>query len=548
MRFMFVVLSALFASVASAAIPPMKITPLGKPDAPVKGTIYMNLSSEPDDFSPLSSSEHVSRQTYEYAMEGLLRQNRDTYEFEPELAESYEISKDFLTYTFKLNPKAKWSDGKPVTSEDVKFSVEAVRDPAYKAAARMPYYEDIESISTPDAQTVVFKMKKRYFKNLEVLGTEGFTPILPKHVYADPKKKWTTAPIVGSGPYKVEAYNRGKNIILARDKNYWGEGMPGLNGMGKFERINFRFIKEENLEIEMVKKGQLDFMWPISSENYEKKAVGSPFGDTVAKIQAENKIPKRYGFIGWNQKNPIFKERDTRMALSYLLNIDMLIEKFGFGKVVPGVGPVYYKSDTMPAGAKAVGFNPTKAKELLTKAGWADKDKNGVLEKTIDGQPREFRFALLLPNRDVEKYFTMYKEDLKKAGIDMEIKLIEWNTFAKLLDEQKFDAVTLAWAGGSVEDDLRQIWHSDSARPGGSNFISYKNSDVDKAIDQARQEMDHSKRAKLWQKAVKQIIDDAPYTYLFNLKYDIFLLNKKVAFDKPTYTYDFSTPYWYSAK
>ncbi|NJL24979.1 MAG: hypothetical protein HC902_07270 [Calothrix sp. SM1_5_4] len=131
------------------------------------------------------------------------------------------------------------------------------------------------------------------------------------------------------------------------------------------------------------------------------------------------------------------------------MNRKLLIEKFMFDKAVEGRGPVYYKSPFMPESVKPIEFSPEKAKALLKKAGWDDKDKNGVLEKTIDGQNREFRFSLLLPNRDSEKYFTLYKEDLKKAGIDMEIKLIEWNTFSKLLDEQKFDAVTLAWAGGS---------------------------------------------------------------------------------------------------
>ncbi len=122
----------------------------------------------------------------------------------------------------------------------------------------------------------------------------------------------------------------------------------------------------------------------------------------------------------------------------------------------------------------------------------------------------------------------------------MEIKLIEWNTFAKLLDEQKFDAVTLAWAGGSPEDDLRRFGTATAQKPGGSNFVFYSNKEVDKLIDSAREEMNAKKRAQLWQKAVKLIADDAPYTFLFNLKYDLFLLNKRIAYDKPTYTYDFS--------
>lgn len=549
LRSSLVLLALSVAGVASAAVPPMKITPLGKPDAPVDGTFYRNIVSEPENFSPANSQEYVSREVYENVVEGLLFLNPETFEFEPHLAESYEVSKDFLTYTFKLNKAAKWPDGTPVTSEDVKFSLEFPKDPAFLASHRVPYYEDVESVEAVDPHTVKVKMKKKYFKNLEVLATKGFTPILQKSIYGDPKKKHEQ-PIFGSGPYKVQAYNRGKNIILVRDDNWWGKDQPNVNmrALGKFKTINFRFIKDENVEIEMVKKGDIDYMSSIRIENYEKKAVGEPFGTTVKKIQAENKIPKRYGFVAWNQKNPIFKDKDTRVALAHLYNRKMIIEKFMYDKAVEGRGPVYYKSPYMPADVKPFEFNVEKAKVLLKKAGWADEDKNGILEKTIDGAKKEFKFALLLPNREVEKFFTMYKEDLKKAGIDMEIKNIEWNTFSKLLDEQKFDAVTLAWAGGSPEDDLKQIWHSDSARMGGSNFVSYSNKEVDKYIDQAREEMNKEKRKVLWQKAVRLIAADAPYTYLVNPKYDLFLVNSRIGYDKPTYTYYYSHAFWYLAK
>ncbi len=534
---------------AVAAVPPMKITPLGKPDAKVGGTLYRNLSSEPQSFNPMNSQEHVTSTVADaYVTEGLLSMNPDTYEWEPSLAESYEVSKDHLTFTFKLRKGVKFSDGTPLTAEDVKFSFDLVKDPAYKAAHRLPYYQDIDSVTVVDPSTVQIKMKKKYFLNLMVLGSGGFTPILSKKIYGDPNKKFSGNPLFGTGPYKVEAYNRGKNIILVRNPEWWGNEVAGLKGMAKFDRISFRFVKEENLQLEMVKKGQIDFLHDIRAESYEKKAVGDPFGKTVLKVQAENKRPKSYGFIGWNNRNPLFKDKDVRLALSHLLNRPLLIEKFAFGHSVEARGPAYYTSPFMHPSVKPVAFNPEKAKALLAKAGWSDKAKTGVLQKDIGGKTTEFRFTLLLPNRDVEKYFTIYKEDLKKAGIDMKIQLMEWSAFERLLTEQKFEAVTLAWGGGSPETDLKQIWHSESARGGGSNFIGYSNPQVDKWIDQAREEMDLKKRTVLWQKVTKAIADDAPYTFLFNPKYDLYLLNSRVGFDKPTYTYDLSHQYFYLAK
>jgi peptide/nickel transport system substrate-binding protein/microcin C transport system substrate-binding protein len=151
----------------------------------------------------------------------------------------------------------------------------------------------------------------------------------------------------------------------------------------------------------------------------------------------------------------------------------------------------------------------------------------------------------LFSNRDVEKYFTLYKEDLKKAGVQMEIKLVEWNTFLKSIDDRNFDAVALGWGGGVVESDLKQIWHSEAARPGGSNFVSYSNPEVDKVIDQAREELDQKKRWALWQKAHILIAEDAPYAWMFNPKFQLYAVNKRIGRPKDTYKFDIGTTYWW---
>ena len=547
-RFVIAVLATIsFASAVNAAPHPMKEVLLGNPKAPVKGTFYRNVTAEPENFSPVNSSEYVATEVQEYVMDGLLYFNPDTGQFEPQLAESVDVSKDGLVYTFVLRQGVKFSDGKPLTAEDVKFSFDLVKDPAFKAASRMPYYDNLDRVEIVNPTTVKFYMKRKYFKNMEILGSWGFTPIVPKHVYGDPKKR-PPLPIVGTGAYKVESYNRGKNITLVRNKEYWGDKVENHNRFGKFDKVVFRFIKDDSLELEMAKKGEIEFIKDMRPEVFEKKAVGAPFGTDVKKVQVENKRPKPWSFIAWNFKNPIFQDKNVRIALANLLNRKLLAEKFFYGKAENAVGPYSYNSPFTPADIKPRLFDPNKAKELLAGAGWKDEDKNGILEKTIDGKKTEFKFTLLLANRDVEKYFTIYKEDLKKAGIEMEIKLVEWNTFSKLLDEQKFDAVTLSWAGGSPEDDPKQIWHSESARPGGSNFISYKNLEVDKTIDAAREEMDPAKRKALWQKFSRLVADDAPYAFMFNRKFDLYVVNKKIGAEKPTYNYDIGYMYWYTAE
>jgi peptide/nickel transport system substrate-binding protein/microcin C transport system substrate-binding protein len=188
-----------------------------------------------------------------------------------------------------------------------------------------------------------------------------------------------------------------------------------------------RFYKDENVQLERAKKGELDFL-ELRIEAFMKKTEGAPWGKTVLKHKIDNSAPKSFGFVGWNFRKDLFKDRSVRVALAHLLNREEMNKKFRYGFSDLANGAVYIRSEYNP-GNKALEYNPKVAQELLTKAGWADADKNGVLEKDINGKKTEFKFTLIYANKDVEKYWTMYREDLKKAGIDMELKYLHTFTF-----------------------------------------------------------------------------------------------------------------------
>ncbi|MEK6578204.1 MAG: ABC transporter substrate-binding protein, partial [Bdellovibrionota bacterium] len=198
--------------------------------------------------------------------------------------------------------------------------------------------------------------------------------------------------------------------------------------------------------------------------------------------------------------------------------------------------------------AKAIDFDPKKALELLKEAGWEDTDKDGVLDRVIDGKKTSLRFTILEPNPDNVKYLTLYKEDAKKAGVGIEVKQIEWNSFVKLLDEHKFEAVRLAWGGGAIDLDPKQIWHSSSSAVGGSNFISYKNPEVDRLIEEARQIMDKKARIPKFRKVYELIAEDAPYVFMFNDKYILYGSTSRIGRDKETLKFSVGTEYWWAKK
>ena len=225
------------------------------------------------------------------------------------------------------------------------------------------------------------------------------------------------------------------------------------------------------------------------------------------------------------------------------MNRDEINKKFNFGRYLLATGPWYRQNDYADPNVKPFLFDPDKAKALLKEDGWVDTDKDGILDKMIDGKKRNFAFTMIYSYKAIEKWWILYQGDLKKAGIDMKLQYLEWNSFIDKVDNSDFEATTLVWSG-SVKPDPKQIWHSSGAVKGGSNFIHYKNPTVDKLIDSARKELDMEKRKSALQKVYRTIAADAPYVFLFNAKFIHYATREEVDKPKPTFTYELGRQYW----
>lgn len=510
--------------------------------APVGGTFTRNIQGEPPTIHPITYSDLYGQYVLGYVMDTLAQRNPETNDFMPRLAEKWEVSKDGKVYTFFIRKDATFHDGSPVTAEDVKFSFEAIFEPAYKAADKQPYFEGISKVEVVDANTVKFHVKDTYFQNF-ISMAEMY--VIPKKVYGDVEKsKKLTKTAVGAGPYLLDKFEKGQRIVLKRNEKWYGFNSKEWKGANNFATIVLRFVKEDAVSFEMVKKGELDFD-VLTAEYYIKKAEGAPWGKSVFKHQVENKSPKSYGFVGWNFRKELFQDKNVRIALAHLMNREEMNQKFRHGMSHMATGPTYIQSEYASQKVKPFAFDPKKASELLTKSGWKDSDKDGILDKSLGGKKADFKFSLMYANKDVEKYWTLYKEDLKKAGIEMELKYLEWNSFLKLMDEGNFDAAALGWSTG-FEWDPKQVWHSANAVPGGSNFIAYKNPDVDRLIDQARMEPNKTKRMAMLHNVYEKIAADAPYAWLFNEKFVFYANSNKVQKPGDTFQYEVGFDYWWT--
>ncbi len=506
-----------------------------------KDSFIYNIGSEPKTLNPVTSQDYYGTLVQNYVLDRMLYRDPDTYEWRSNIAESYEISPDGMSFTFKIRKNAKFHDGNPVTAHDVKFSVDVIFMDEYGVFSARPYYENVKNSEVINEHTIKFTASEKYFKSLEVLGN---LTIVPKHIYKDPAKgKKLNKTMIGSGPYLIKKYEKGRRIILERNPDWWGNSLPEFENKYQFKEVVLKFVKESNVAIQMLKKAQLNLI-AFRSEDYVKKTDGPEWNGRLLKVKTENKKPKSYGFIGWNFKNKMFNSKNVRRALAHLMNRDEMNQKFNYGLSLPASGPWYLQSPYANESVKAIAFDPKKASELLKADGWADTDKDGTLDKVIDGQKTKFEFTLLYSNKESEKYFVLYQRDLEKAGIKMRLQNLEWNAFLPKVQGGEFDACALGWNGGTVDNDPKQIWHSSSAVKGGSNFIGYKNPTVDKMIDEARKELDKSKRIVLLKAVYKAIADDAPYAFMFVPKYSLYGVSGFVDRPKDTFTYELGEKYW----
>lgn len=493
--------------------------------APVGGNFSFNLRGEPNTLHPIKAMDFFSRRIFDFTMDTLGEHNFNTYEMEPRLAERWEISKDNKEFTFYLRKDAVFHDGKPVTAEDVKFSFDAIFDPKYEATALRPFFENIEKAEILQPLVIKFTAKNVYFKNFDQIAT---MMILPKHVYGDLNKSRTmNRELIGAGPYRLEKFDKGDKIVLRRFDDWYGFKQNQFKGYYNFERMTAKFIRDETLAIEMLKKGDLDYT-ELRADAFKLKAIGEPWGSKIIRISYANLEPKNWYFYGMNFKSPLFQSKNVRLALTHLMDRESMAQKFLFGYAKPAAAPMWPQNSAYPTGLKALPFDPEKAAKLLKAEGWKDTDEDGILDKMIDGKKVDFKFTLIHPSRDYEKYHTWYQEDLKKAGIEMEIKMLDWSAFEPALRDGKFDMMAMAWGGGDQEPDPKQLWHSGSVGNGGSNYIGYKNLAVDKLIEEARVQTNPEKRVKLLRKIYEKIAEDAPYICWFHITHEFYGVNQRV--------------------
>jgi peptide/nickel transport system substrate-binding protein len=331
--------------------------------------------------------------------------------------------------------------------------------------------------------------------------------ILPAHLMrkGDLNKHPLLRKPVGTGPYKFKRWDTGRRIELERFDDYWGT-KPRIG------RLSYRIIQNPETAIKLARRRELDFVSRIRAAQWTTVVQKDPVLRHEF-IHVKNTSPGT-NYVLFNHRRKLFKDARVRRALAHLLDVRMITKKILHGLGRP-IGALYWFKD--PHHAKAlepVRFDPEGAARLLRDAGWTDSDKNGVLDK--DDEPFRFVFLLVAASKTHRRWLTIYQQELRKAGIVMEISPIDWAAYLDRIRKHDFDMGALGMVQVGPFTDLYLQFHS-SQIDDGQNYGAYSNPRADALLERIRTEMDPKRREKLSQEVQALLYREMPVIPLFSL-------------------------------
>ncbi|MBN1114083.1 MAG: ABC transporter substrate-binding protein [Oligoflexia bacterium] len=476
---------------------------------------------------------------------GLISIHPDTLKPVPELATHWAVMDDNKTLYFKLDPDVKWRDGKPVTADDYLFAFEMaksdyIKDPITNNYAR----ERFESIEKIDDYTIKVVGKYPSWRALyefgSVLGPE------PMHATGldDNWVKRTNWDIpLCVGPYYISDFQRGKNIRLAKVKNWWGNDKKYLKNRFNFDSINIKIINDTDIAFEYFKKKQLDIYSIIEPDKWHNQTdFDEVKNGTVIKRKVFYNAPRFKFGIFFSVKDPVTGNKNFRKALQHLLDFNKINENLFYGEYFRlrsfFQGTEYAKKDL-----KSYPYDPGKAGEYLKKAGWVKRGNDGIL---LNEKGERCSFTVSHGHQNHNQYLNIYKEDLKKAGVEMKLRLLDGAKFLSDVTNKLFQAALLLY-GGVFYPDPEEFFHSKYAdTKNNNNLFSYANKEVDELLEIYKMDLDFDKRLKAMHKLDDIIKDEAMYLPFWYMPfYKVLYYNNLTAPQKfePKFILKASIPY-----
>ena len=433
--------------------------------------------------------------------ETLLGLHPTSLEYIPAIASHWQISPDKKTFRFRINPNARFSDGVPVTSDDVIASWKMVVDEGLQDPARMVVYTKFDQPVAESKYIVSVHAKSESWQNFLFFSQGLF--IYPAHVLKDlPARTYVETyqykMLPGTGAYMVAPadVDKGKSIKIRRRKDYWAAAHRRNIGTSNFDEIQEIVVRDRGLEFEMFKKGDLDnyvvnraSMW-VNELDFDNIKRG-----VIQKRKIFNHNPQGVQGMAINTRREPFTDVRVREAIRHLFNRESLISSIMFNEYVISDSMYFGSVNENPNNVK-VRFDPQKAVQLLAEAGWKDRDSSGRLVK--NGRPLSFE-VVYADKASSERILTPFQEELRKVGITLNLRLVTFETLVKLLDERTYDLCAIAYTGELFPNPEGNLLSKLADQKNTNNITGFKNKRADEIIDLYLKEFDLQKRVKLLQ-------------------------------------------------
>lgn len=454
--------------------------------------------------------------------ETLLGLHPTTLDYIPALATHWQVSPDRMTYRFRLDPNARFSDGQPVTAQDVIASWSLMVDKGLQDPMTELVYTKYDKPVAESRYIVRVTSKVLNWRNF--LYFSASMPILPAHVLKTVNgdryvKEYNFKLLPGTGPYIVNEADvvKGRSLTIRRRPDYWADNVRRNIGANNFDEIREIVVRDQKLAIEMFKRGDFDYFAPVNATFWVQELgdIDRIQRGLIQKRKVYNDNPMGTVGMAINMRKAPFDDVRVRRALAHLVNRPLIVEKLFYSEVIP-IDSYYsgglYENPNNPE----MSYDPQLAIKLLAEAGWKDRDAQGRLVR--NGQP--LSMELMYANRISEPALTTYQEDLRRVGITLNLRFLTPETMFQLMGDRRFDLVYLGWTG-LLFPNPETSYHSSLADSNSTNNVTgIKNQRIDQLLQVYDREFDAQKRIDIIREIDGILANIHPYVLTWDTPYE----------------------------
>ena len=489
--------------------------PAASPYARRGGTIRFNGAQPPKSFNAYIDNNSYSSMVFDLMYGKLLEMEVDSADLAPSLARRWAVSDDGREFTFELDARATWSDGLPVTADDVRWTFETVMAPTSDTGPWKSMLAFFELPEVIDAHTVRFRKKGDGPRDWrDILNCTSFW-ILPRHAFAgrDFAKLNFVNAVVG-GPYLISRVEPQIETELRRHGQWWRQDLPTCRGTANFDRILIRYFADNENAFEALKKRRLDVYPVYTARLYAQETGGKPFvHNWLLKRRVRNHAPVGFQGFAMNMRRFPFDDVRVRRAMAALLDRETMNRTMMNGAYFllnSYFHDLYDRANPCPNEMHA--YDPAKAARLPAEAGWRRDPADGILKR--NGRP--FAFTFLSRSSTEDKFLALYDHALREQGIRMTIDRKDFASWMRDMDSFAYDMTWASWGAGIVKYPELSWASAEADRRGSNNITGFKSAEVDRLIV-AEKGFDRSEdRLAAYRRIDALVAAEVPYVLLWH--------------------------------